>query len=137
MITVFQLPAGRYYIGDPCYVLQASWDRIKTAFDENEPVEFDGYTVWGANTAFGDGCYKCSRGSEYMVDSGILAAIPVQLIDNPNGEEHGTIIDEPNGLMVEYDLNGTFTFGSICIKTGDDGAGNDYEEYDDDDHLEF
>jgi hypothetical protein len=117
----FQLPPGKYYIGDPLYVLDESWATITELtehFENKEPLEFQGYTLWGHSTAFGEGTYTDQNSSEYSVESGVLAAIPIDLIEVPDGESEGTIIECNNGLKIEH-VNGTFWFDNICIKTRD------------------
>lgn len=132
-----KLPAGKYYIGDPCYVFDESWDRLleSTNYLQNKgPVDFDGYTLFAYSTAYGDGTYTDQHGNEYPVDAGLLGAIPIELIEVPSGEEDGTILDAPNGLEVYHD-NGTFYFGDIIIKTDEtdpDDFGDPYGEGEDD-----
>jgi hypothetical protein len=121
---MLKLPPGKYYIGDPCYVFQdATWDRLlETALEDlqhGEITEFDGRQLWGHATMHGDGVFEDQNGVEYGVDTGTLGAVPIELIDDPAGEENGTIVDAPNGLSVEHD-NGTFWFGNIVIKTNAD-----------------
>lgn len=119
-----RLPPGKYFIGDPCYVFQdATWDRLlDQSLDDmqhGEIFEFEGRQLWSHGTPHGDGVYDDQNGIEYGVDAGMLGAVPIELIDDPAGEELGTIIDCPKGLTVEYD-NGTFWFGTIVIKTNSD-----------------
>lgn len=135
-----QLPAGKYYIGDPCYIFSESWDDLLgvVSFD-GDIEEYKTYQLWGHSTAFGDGMYDDQNDNEYCVDSGVLAAVPYELIEDAAGETNGTIIDAPNGLLVEYN-NGTFIFNDITIMTDtddtwdsgydDDGAEDVYYEND-------
>jgi hypothetical protein len=117
---MLKLPPGKYYIGDPCYVFNDdTWQRLLDGAPfEGAIVEFDGRQLWGQSTAHGDGVYLDQDGNEFGVDSGVLAAIPIELVDNPAGEEEGVIIDAPNGLVVEHDA-GTFWLGEHCITTDD------------------
>ena len=123
------LPPGRYFIGDPCYVFdndKDTWDKLLDAgLVDGGLIEFNGHKVWGHSTMWGDGTYKDQNGNEFGVDSGMLGAVPMELIEYPAGEEHGTMVDAPNGLTVDFE-RGTFYLGNIVIKTDDD----DEEEFD-------
>lgn len=123
------LPPGKYYIGDPCYVFgDDTWQRLLDAAEEGradsalhvgDVVEFEGHKVWSHSTMNGDGEYEDQNGVKYCVDSGTIGVVPIELIDDPAGEEDGgLVIDCPNGLNVEYD-NGTFWLGPVCIKTNE------------------
>lgn len=129
-----KLPAGRYYIGDPCYVFTPdTWDRVLTAvnmFEEDDIQHLDDHELWAQSTAWGDGTYLDQNGAEYAVDSGTIGVIPLALVDNPEGLEHGTVMDFPKGVTVECE-DGTFRIGNICIKTNDtDGDDDDDGGYD-------
>lgn len=128
---MLKLPAGKYYIGDPCYVFaDATWDRLLIEHEDDlntgEIVTFENHQLWAHRTAHGDGTYKDQNENEFGVDGGQLGAVPIELIDDPSGEEYGTIIDAPHGLQVEFS-NGTFWIGPIVIIT-DDAT----EDFDDD-----
>jgi hypothetical protein len=127
---MFKLPAGKYYIGDPCYVFaDATWQKLLDDVDDfldGEIKHVSGFDLWAHSTAWGDGTYADQNGIEYGVDSGSLGAVPIGMVDNVDGLEHGTVMDFPNGLTVEYD-NGTFWFGSIVIKT-DDADEDEFED---------
>lgn len=129
---MLKLPAGKYYIGDPCYVFaDKTWDRIlesDTELRTGEIVEFEGHQLWAHATFHGDGTYKDQNENEFGVDGSMLGAVPIDAIDEPAGEEFGTVIDAPNGLEVEYS-NGTFWIGPITIKTNDVDA----DDFPDDD----
>lgn len=117
----YRLPPGKYYIGDPCYVMQdGTWDELLNEHHDHlshgEIVEFKGAQLWAHGTAHGDGAYADQNDAEYTVDSGMLGVVPLALIDDPAGEEGGVVMDFPKGLTVEY-CNGTFFIGPICIRT--------------------
>lgn len=114
-----RLPPGKYYVGDPCYVFSESWQRLLDSVDyfvKGEIVEFDGYKLYAANVPSGNGLYQDQNDNEFASDSALIGAIPIELIENPAGEDDGTIIDAPNGLSV-YEEGGTFYIGGIIIKT--------------------
>ena len=88
-----KLPGGKYYIGDPCYVLDDSvldkmfvpymqFRKDSNIFIDNAPVfEFEKYKYSIASTLVGDGVYFDRADNEYGVDSGTLACIPMELIE--------------------------------------------------------
>ena len=55
-----KLPAGEYYVGDPCYCFKGSWSSVlaATEFFKNETVSFNDGFVAATNTAYGDGRYE-------------------------------------------------------------------------------
>lgn len=112
------LPPGKYYIGDPCYVFEVSWDAVlsETDYFTNERQTIKGVPVFGGPTAYGDGVYLGSDGFDYSVDAGLLAAIPVELIEDETGAAFGTVVDAPSGLECANHA-GAFTFGPISIDT--------------------
>lgn len=117
------LPAGKYYIGDPCYVIpDGEWDEFVGAMYEGRRMhpltefEFKGNRVWCHSTASGDGDYDGSDGNSYPVDSGTLGAIPVALIDEDAVDGDMVFIEVDRAWVPMYD-NGTFYFNHITINT--------------------
>jgi len=122
--------AGRYYIGDPCYVVtdDEEWEEIgaQTGWFGSEP--FAGYDenlflkkgkeCWAESTAWGDGCYQGSDGGEYWVDAGLIGIVPVEAIDDDVPDFRGGYayhtFDKP--FEVWYN-DGVFHFGDITIDT--------------------
>ena len=131
------LPPGRYYIGDPMYVFSDELgDKLVDAidFDRDKIIEFNGFVLWVHTTSWGDGLYTDQNGAEFAVDSGLLGAIPIDLLDDPSGLDSGTIVDAPNGLHVEYEA-GTFWLGNTIIKTEDDEEDDPYDGDPEDDEF--
>ena len=132
-MKAFLLPPGKYYIGDPIAVFtpetySAVLECTSSFLLPCPVVEFSntnlGVTaqLFGRPTDSGDGEFTDQNGVVYGVNSGALAAIPIELIDNPEGVEHGTVLEigEP-GLVVYFDSDSsTFHFGDITIMTSDD-----------------
>jgi hypothetical protein len=79
------LPAGKYYIGDPCYALPKEiyndvWEK-KYKFKKGViPVLGKEFVVSG--TEFGDFTYKGTNNKLYGVDSGNISIIPHELCDD-------------------------------------------------------
>lgn len=112
------LPPGKYYVGDPQRVFSVeSWNGILRAtnyFRRDQPTMIRGRQLWGMHTATDRRLFTDQNGVEYLTVVGILGAVPIELIENPEGEEHGTVIDAPNGMVVSYD-EGVFRFDDIII----------------------
>lgn len=122
--------AGEYYIGDPRYVFNASWDSVlqqTNSLSSNEETFIGRHKVAGGDTAYTDGVYYDQDGRQYAVDSGILAIMPAVLL---NKDKVSTKIDIQqsnfmhivkfeNDFEVEVE-NGVFTFGSVVINTHDE-----------------
>jgi hypothetical protein len=96
---VFSLPAGRYYVGDPCYVIHEDWSDFTDISYESGLAEWKGLELLIINTG-GDGGW--THGEEtYGVDAGMLAVVPVELLDqDPTGK--GAIIELTDDNKVGY-----------------------------------
>ena len=135
------MPAGRYYIGDLCYVMHDVWDECvdlffpASAYPEQAEGEFtlkDGRRFASFGTAYGDGTYRSNIGTEHGVDSGSIGCIRVEDIRDDaydNIEELGAIVDFDQPFEVSKD-QGLLVFGHVQIETaGDD---DDYDCFEDD-----
>ena len=60
-----KMPAGTYYIGDPCYIFEKSWDKVlnETNYLQNDTLF--GKPVCIDSTAYGDGLYTDNFGQDY------------------------------------------------------------------------
>jgi hypothetical protein len=91
--TAHTFPAGKYYIGDPCYVLD---DEIYDAIviGSGEGFFTNGtHTIGFFGTAYGDGCYRGTNGKTYGVDAGIIGIVPAELMKGGSDGE-GTLTFE-------------------------------------------
>jgi hypothetical protein len=149
-------PAGKYYIGDPCYVFSGeSWSKLCDETDcfengEDHPHLFShrGHKFFGASTAHGDGTFYDSDGYRYGVDAGMLGIVPIALVEL-EGESIEDIEKYKLGRIHEFkedfevgvnELH-TFLFGDIIIDTDDEAEDygeddyypddSDYDDYDD------
>ena len=131
------MPAGRYYIGDLCYVMHDAWDECCDLFfppgdnigrgKEGEFTLKDGRRFASFGTAYGDGTYRSNIGTSHSVDSGSIGCIRVEDIrDNTyeDIESLGAIVEFDQPFEVSED-QGLLVFGHVQIET----AGDD-EEYD-------
>lgn len=124
---------GKYYIGDPCYVFKNSWSNVlkETNYFEDGVTKIQGKKVVGGNTYFGDGTYKDNKGRKYWVDSGLIAILPISLLEINIAEiekkEGMHIVNFKESFTAEY-KNGIFKFGDITINTKDEDEDED-EDY--------
>lgn len=120
-------PAGRYYIGDPCYVIKDWSAACDSTQSGGKPIgRADGKEFVMLGTAYGDGGYPDQHENIYCVDSGTIGAVPLR--DDEQLDEHtlslGKVHDFPEPFIC-YAEGGILHFGHITIDTKDD------EEYDD------
>ena len=129
------MPAGRYYVGDLCYVMSdEEWDQFcSITIKGNDCLdgEFempDGRRFATYGTQWGDGVYKDQNDNQYSVDAGLIGCI---LVDDIRIEKYSDI--EDLGTIHEFktdfvtcggraskdpDWEGTIQFGRIRIETG-------------------
>lgn len=117
------MPAGKYYIGDLCYVMHPQWDEFCKITLKNGEVndgEFSmssGVRVASYSTYDGDGCYLDQKKREYSVDAGLIGCIRVGDINDPTSQiDGGQIIDFTEPFETSED-NGIISFGDIHIDT--------------------
>lgn len=84
---VATLPAGEYYVGDPCYVFPdgewEDWVARAESGDTEElyAAEVDGHPVAACGFVRGVGDVTDQDGFDYVEDSGLIAAVPVELAE--------------------------------------------------------
>jgi hypothetical protein len=126
------MPAGKYYIGDLCYVMNdAEWKEFCSITIKGQKVidgEFqlsDGRRFATYSTAFGDGVYHDQYGHSYSVDAGLIGCIKVEDI---RAEKYENLLDL--GAIMEFDNSfatsggrgdegweGLIQFGHVMIET--------------------
>lgn len=132
------MPAGRYYIGDLCYVMHPEWDEFCALTIkghqclEGEFALKDGRRFATFSTAYGDGTYRSNIGTEHCVDSGSIGCIRVEDIcdttyDQARIQELGAIVEFDQPFEVSSD-QGLLMFGHVQIETA--GGYDEEEEYD-------
>jgi hypothetical protein len=124
----------RYYVGDLCYVMNDEWDEVCDRFFPPDSVggvdgEFqlaDGRKFFSLSTMYGDGTYRDNFGRAYGVDAGLIGAIKVDDIRDPDFEKviargYAHIVEFSSELQ-DFDVSsndyGTLRFGPILIETG-------------------
>lgn len=140
------LKSGKYYVGDPCYIFDASWDKAisDTSCFESEVCELFGKQVYCGGTAYGDGLYTDNFGREYAVDAGLIGILPIEMIEI---DKHVTLEEiEKSDIMhvVDFDKDfkvwiedGIFHFGDIVIDTKEDDEEEEIEDDDESDEEEI
>ena len=134
------MPAGRYYIGDLCYVIE-EWNDVCLIIQGDKCVdgEFtlpDGRRFANYGTAYGDGRYHSNIGTEHPVDSGRIGCLKVEDItkDVLDATDVGAVVDFASDFETGVD-DGVISFGHVEISTDPD-RDDDYEDdedYDDED----
>jgi hypothetical protein len=116
------MPAGTYYIGDLCYVIE-EWHELCDIIIDGNNVK-DGEFVMGerrfANygTAYGDGSYKSNIGTTHPVDSGRIGCIKISDITKHviHYDTLGAIVDFKDDFETGVD-EGIIIFGHVEIDT--------------------
>lgn len=139
------LPAGRYYVGDPCYAVpDEDWsdildetgylgmfhyDKFRAGEREYKPkgmqygmYSFRGWPIAASSTAYGDGCYKDQDGNVYDVDAGMIGAVPEDYataeVCRRETDNGGQWVDFDSPFTIHYeDDEGVIHIGHIRIKT--------------------
>jgi hypothetical protein len=127
------MPAGKYYVGDLCYVMSDDeWEEFCSITIDGNNVkdgEFqlgDGRRFATYTTAFGDGVYHDQYGHSYSVDAGLIGCI---LIDDIHIEKYekslldlGSIMEFDNSFATsggrgDEGWEGLIQFGHVMIET--------------------
>jgi hypothetical protein len=119
-----KVPAGKYWLGDPCYSVPSElWGPLLDSCETfNLPigaVTKDGqkYQVLAFGTAYGDGCYRDQFDNSFPVDAGLIGLTPVGLADDhPFGSTLVEFAEDTECLCYE----GILQFGPHTINTKDD-----------------
>lgn len=140
MTRTYVLPAGDYFISDPCYPFPNTgenstlWETVLNETDYfNKPCDLPNIKIWAANTTYGDGIYFDTNGlHEFGVDSGTLGIMTKETVDYL-GEDPDYV--STCGILVHFEKefnvifsDGYFKFGHIEIDTQ---AQEEDDEYDD------
>ena len=126
------MPAGKYYIGDLCYVMtDDEWLEFcditirGTQVIDGEFQLKDGRRFATYGTAYGDGVYNDQYGNSYSVDAGLIGCIRVEDI---RAEKYENILEL--GSIMEFDKSfvtsggrsdgsweGVIQFGHVKVET--------------------
>ena len=127
------LPAGTYYVGDLCYVMNDRWDEVCDlvigeghSCREGKFTLSDGTEFVMFNTKYGDGEHRDLDGLRYPVDSGNIGAILNDKITDDNADRHFGQLHNFGDDFRCFSDDGEIHFGAVVIDT----AGNGYDEDD-------
>ena len=118
------MPAGKYYVGDLCYVMHDEWDEVchlmfhgrnDHGCNDGEFRLKDGRKFATYGTKFGDGEYGDQLGNRYGVDAGLIGCILLDDIDLKSGDNFTT-----GGAIVEF-------AAPFYTSGGRDGLGRDWD----------
>lgn len=127
--------AGRYYVGDPCYVIPDElWDDAINAYQvtEEQAASFDvsGNRVWFADCVEGESDYTDGNRT-YVNDTTLLGLVPEALVKPEGADDDGPIQEFPNDFHVERTGDGVLFIGHLMIDT----AHPVYEEDEEDEEV--
>lgn len=128
------MPAGKYWVGDLCYVLHDEWSEVcdmifvnKNNVMDGEFTLKDGRSFAIYSTKYGDGVYYDNYGREYGVDAGCLGCVLVEDIDVGNTDNNialGHVVEFTDEFvtggedpLTSKDWNGIIKFGVVEIDT--------------------
>lgn len=130
------MPAGKYYVGDLCYVMHDEWDecchlffkgRTDHSCNEGEFNLKDGRRFASYTTKYGDGEYSDQMGNRYGVDAGLIGCIRLEDIDlkqESNFLRGGSIVEFPSDFTTSggrtdqgRDWDGIIRIGHLNIET--------------------
>jgi hypothetical protein len=123
------MPAGKYYVGDLCYVMSNDeWKEIcgllfegrnDYGVNQGEFTMKDGRRIASYHTAYGDGVYESNIHTSHSVDSGGIGCILVSDIEADKYEdiqELGAIVDFAVNFPTSNE-DGEIQFGHVSINT--------------------
>jgi hypothetical protein len=112
------MPAGKYYVGDLCYVMHDVWSQVCDLIIQDDQCldgEFNlrsGTRFAIQSTAYGDGTYQDDDGFSYPVDAGSIGCIKMDDInfsDISNDITGGRVYEFARPFTIRYDM-GTIMF---------------------------
>lgn len=130
------MPAGKYYVGDLCYVMHERWDDFcdKTidgnSCKDGEMMLSDGTRFATYGTAYGDGTYLDNKGRSYSVDAGLIGCVLVSDLNleaKDNDVLLGQVIEFARPFRTGVTRNGMIWFDNVEIDT----SGEFYDEDED------
>lgn len=132
---------GKIYVGDPCYAMSEEiYNLLLKELDKDDSMEtytIKGHEIFNFSTAYGDGTYEGTNGMCFSVDSGMLAAIPMELCDPDQLETLGDLGHLLNvnelGMSVEngvfyVEWNNRINYFYIDTRMEDEDEEGEYEE---------
>lgn len=118
------MKAGKYWVGDLCYVLADRWEEVCELTIKDNQCLYGVFTLKDGTefaihgTAWGDGEYPDHEGNTYPVDSGSIGCVLVSSIENAD-ESCGNIHEFKEDFETGYH-KGTIHIGHVSIETEDE-----------------
>jgi len=131
------MPAGKYYVGDLCYVMHNEWSEVCELTIIGHDIlegEFnlkDGRRFAMFKTQWGDGTYEDIECRKYEVDAGLIGCILLKDIDLTTKEnflEGGNVIEFTEPFEC-YSDHGAIVIGHVSIETDPDVDSYNEDEY--------
>jgi len=124
------MPAGRYYVGDLCYVMtDEEWDEVcgllfegrsDHGCNEGEFILKDGRRFVTYNTKYGDGRYESNMWTDHSVDSGGIGCIRLEDIRRGDTfddiKTFGAVMNFPVDFVTGKE-DGVIQFDRVTIDT--------------------
>lgn len=134
------MKAGRYWIGDLCYVLGNRWDEvcdivIKDHTCLSGEFELNGVPFAMYSTAYGDGVYSDNSGRSYPVDSGSIGCVLLEDIDDGADTTLGSIIEFSHDFITGS-IGGIIQFNNVSIDTDGESEEDEEDEWMEDEYEE-
>ena len=128
-MTKFTMPAGQYYFGDPCYVINEGWSKLLEDTDFMEDFSTTERVLRAFPTAYGDGTYSgrvIFSGNRFPVDAGLLGFVPVDEMEvsTQDAKRMGALVTMPEPFVFEAE-GGVYRVNGIVV------VDTDYEDYED------
>ena len=129
-----KLPAGTYWIGDPCYVITPWTQWLEDEYFDNVGELFFNYndlTICAMDTEGGDGNYPTNGYGHVGVDAGMISAIPLEALKDKKISElenDGFVVKMKRDFTVGYH-DGTIIFGNVEVYTGNLAYEDPYYDY--------
>lgn len=123
------VPSGKYWLGDPCYVIKDShWLKFCNEYsfgdtESNTYINLDETTkVLAFSTYHGDGCYLDQHGNSYPVDAGMIGLVPWEYTQKFTEKDSTEYLSLSNVVEFTEDTlcftaDGILTFGNYIIDT--------------------
>ncbi len=139
--------AGRYYVGDPCYVLADDVydEALGHHHDSDEQatvIDVRENRVWFADCVEGESEYTDDYHT-YVNDTTLLSLVPEALVKPEGPDDDGPIQEFPNDFEVERDGSGVLFIGHLTIDTArpiyedEEDYLDDYGEEDEEDEDDY
>ena len=132
-----------FAIVDPCYVLSDDvyhnfWGKKKKFADGI--FEVNGFSFAVGSTAHGDGVYYDTDCRKYPVDAGVIALVPLELVEDKSGLKYGNVFKMSGEAEFKCE-DGIFDISlpgshQVHINTSYD-EDDDYEDYENSEDDEY